>query len=248
LQNIPIRTALGNEIRKAFVAKKGYKLIGIDYSQIELRLLAHFSGDKYLIEAFLNNEDIHLQTAIKLFGKEQAGEKRNIAKSINFGILYGMGSRKLAKLLGIPGKEAKEYIESYFACFENVQETIQSIKDFIQKNGYVETLLKRRRLFDFTNASEFESSNYLRAGVNNVFQGSGADLIKMAMNKIHDEYIDNDDVQILIQIHDETIIQAPESIALDVANRCANIMENIVSLDVPLKADINIGINWGELK
>jgi DNA polymerase-1 len=184
LQNIPVGQTLGTKIREGFIAREGCHLIGIDYSQIELRLLAHFSQDKYLVDAFLNNKDIHLQTAIEIFGKEEASTKRDIAKTINFGILYGMGSRKLAKMLDIPVKEAKEYILKYFNTFVNVDETIENIKDFMQKNGYVETLLKRKRYFDFEKASAFEASNFLRMGVNTVFQGSAGDLIKLAMNKI----------------------------------------------------------------
>ena len=247
LQNIPVRTDLGKTIRGGFIADEGHKLIGIDYSQIELRLLAHFSEDNYLREAFVNGQDIHLQTAIKLFGEEVAHEKRSIAKSINFGILYGMGSRKLAKMLRIPAKEAKEYIDSYFDSFVCVKDCIEGIKNDMQQNGFVETLLKRRRYFDFSRATPFERSNYLREGVNAVFQGSAADLIKLSMNKINATF-NNIDAKILVQIHDEILIQAPYDKVETIANTCQHIMEHIMPLKVPLKTSVHIGSNWLVLK
>jgi len=247
LQNIPVRHELGRKIRQGFIASDGCDLIGIDYSQIELRLLAHFSQDKYLIEAFMNDKDIHLQTAIKLFGEDEALEKRGVAKSINFGILYGMGSRKLSKILNISAKEAKRYIESYFDTFENVKDNLDDIKEFMQEHGYVQTLLGRKRYFDFKNATAFEMSNYLRMGVNTVFQGSAADLIKLSMNQITKRY-QNKDVKILLQIHDEIILQTKKDISQQIAKECSQIMENIVKLEVPLKTSVHIGKNWGELK
>ena len=152
LQNIPVRSELGRSIREAFIAKEGYKLVSIDYSQIELRLLAHFSQDAALKEAFLNKEDIHYATALKLFGEEEAQAKRNVAKSINFGLLYGMGPRKLSAELGISANEAKEIIASYFASFPTVKSFLESIEEEVKHRGYVATLLGRRRFFDYENA------------------------------------------------------------------------------------------------
>ena len=197
LQNIPVRSQSGREIRKAFVARIGYKLLSIDYSQIELRLLAHFSKDEALVNAFNDGLDIHTQTAVKIFGEEEAKEKRNVAKSINFGLLYGMGSRKLGETLGIPAKEAKVYIESYFEAFSSVKDYLKSIEEHAMQEGFVETLLKRRRLFDFDSAPAMLKASFLREAVNSKFQGSAADLIKMSMNKIYKNYKNNDELIML---------------------------------------------------
>lgn len=248
LQNIPVRNESGREIRKAFIAKEGYKLISIDYSQIELRLLAHFSKDEALVEAFNNGLDIHTQTAVKIFGEEQALEKRNIAKSINFGLLYGMGSRKLGETLGIPAKEAKVYIESYFKAFSSVKEYLKSIEDHVLEEGYVETLLGRRRLFDFETAPAMLRASFLREAVNTKFQGSAADLIKMSMNKLFKKYENNSDAVMLLQIHDELIFEVKKSHIEEITSEIKEIMESIYQLDVPLLTSVSIGNNWGELK
>ncbi|MDR2341590.1 MAG: DNA polymerase I, partial [Campylobacteraceae bacterium] len=173
LQNIPVRTELGKEVRAAFIAKDGFKLVGIDYSQIELRLLAHFSLDKALVNAFMNDKDIHFETAVKLFG-ENAKNMRNVAKSINFGLLYGMGARKLAQTINVSQAEAKGYIESYFASFPTVKTYLASIEEEARKNGFIHTILGRRRNFDFTSASALQIANYSREAINAVFQGSAA--------------------------------------------------------------------------
>jgi DNA polymerase-1 len=247
LQNIPVRTEIGKEIRKGFIAKEGYKLIGIDYSQIELRLLAHYSKDEALVSAFVNDKDIHTETAIKIFGEALADDKRSIAKSINFGLLYGMGSRKLSQTLGISTKEAKEYIDSYFASFPTVKDTIASIHEEVKQKGYVTTLLNRKRVFDFKNITPMMEATYLRESVNSIFQGSAADLIKMAMNKI-DKSMDKSKAKMLLQIHDELIIEAKAEYVDEIAKEVQDIMENIYKLDVPLKTSLNIGDSWGELK
>jgi len=248
LQNIPVRTEAGRAIRKGFIAREGYKLVGIDYSQIELRLLAHYSKDPALLEAFNNNLDIHLQTAVKIFGSEEAKEKRNIAKSINFGLLYGMGSRKLGEQLGIPSKEAKLYIDSYFESFSTVKDFLQTIQDGAMENGYVKTLLGRKRRFDFENANGMMQATYQRESVNTVFQGSAADLIKLAMIKIDMKYKNSEDLRMLLQIHDELIFEVKED-KLDIVNdKITYIMENIYELEVPLRVSVSIGDNWSELK
>ncbi|MDR1614347.1 MAG: DNA polymerase I [Campylobacteraceae bacterium] len=246
LQNIPVRTEFGKGVRTAFIAKEGYKLVGIDYSQIELRLLAHFSLDSALVKAFLDDKDIHLETAAKLFGAK-AKEMRNVAKSINFGLLYGMGARKLAAAIDVSQAQAKSYIESYFASFPTVKSYIASIEDFARKNGFIQTLLGRRRNFDFASATPFMAANYSREAVNAVFQGSAADLIKLAMLKIHDAVL-NENAKLLLQIHDELIFEVKESEALEFAKKAGTIMENIYVLNVPLKTTISIGSNWSELK
>lgn len=248
LQNIPVRTESGRAIREGFISSPGYKLVGIDYSQIELRLLAHYSKDPELVTAFRENKDIHLQTAIKIFGIEEASAKRNIAKSINFGLLYGMGSRKLGEQLGIPGKEAKEYIDSYFKSFSTVKDFMKSIQENAMENGYVKTLSGRKRRFDFENATGMMKATYERESVNTVFQGSASDLIKLAMIKIDMKYKNNNDLKMLLQIHDELIFEVKEDKIDEITEKLIYIMENIFELEVPLKVSLSIGNNWADLK
>jgi len=249
LQNIPARSKLGLKIREAFVAGEGKKLIGIDYSQIELRLLAHFSQDSVLVDAFKHNKDIHLQTAIALFGEEEAPAKRSIAKTVNFGLLYGMGAKKLSDTLGITTKEAKEIIEKYFDSFPTVKTYFRSIVDYSKEYGYVQTLLKRRRYFDYENATPMFRAAYERESVNSLFQGSASDLIKLSMNRI-DQVIRDEklNAKMLLQIHDELIFEVNADEAEVLGDRFRTIMQNAMELNVPLKASMNIGSHWGELK
>ncbi|MGE0051563.1 MAG: DNA polymerase I [Arcobacter sp.] len=248
LQNIPVGSDSLLQIRQSFIPKNGYKLVGIDYSQIELRLLAHFSCDEALVEAFKNDLDIHYQTAVKIFGEEKAKEKRGIAKSINFGLLYGMGSKKLGDTLGIPSKEAKLYIDSYFEAFKSVKNYLKSIEDFAYTNGYVKTLLNRKRLFDFNSANAMLKAAYLREAVNTLFQGSAADLIKLSMIQIHKKYKNNDSMRLLLQIHDELILEIKDELVEEYTRDIKEIMENIYTLNVPLKVSVAIGNSWQELK
>ena len=249
LQNIPTRTPLGAKIREAFVASEGKKLIGIDYSQIELRLLAHFSQDRVLVDAFKHDKDIHMQTAIALFGEEEAASKRNVAKTVNFGLLYGMGQKKLSDTLCITTKEAKDIIEKYFESFPTVRSYFRSIVDTSKHQGYIETLLGRRRYFDYEHATPMFKAAYERESVNSVFQGSASDLIKLSMNKIFKVIKkENLKAKMLLQIHDELIFEVDEAEAEALGNRFRDIMENIMELNIPLKASLNIGNNWGELK
>ena len=248
LQNIPIKTEVGRRIRYGFIAEEGYKLVGIDYSQIELRLLAHFSKDPALLEAFRKGRDIHTETAIKLFGESEAAAKRHIAKSINFGLIYGMGSKKLAETLGISTKEAKAIIESYFRSFPTVKSYLESIQEFAKSHGYVETLLGRRRYFDFASATGARLAAFLREAVNTVFQGSAADLIKMAMNAIDKELQGEGDARMLLQIHDELIFEVPQERAEEFAHRFKELMEGIYTLEVPLECSVAIADRWGDLK
>jgi len=249
LQNIPVRSELGRRVRQAFVAPEGMRFISIDYSQIELRLLAHFSGDAALREAFAQGEDIHLATAVKLFGPEEAQAKRNFAKSINFGLLYGMGTRKLADELKISTKEAKEIIEAYFAAFPTVRSYLEQIREQAKKLGYVETLLRRRRVFDYEGAGGMQKAAILREAVNTVFQGSAADLIKLAMLEI-DTMIREEEMpaRMLLQIHDELIFEAKAGREEEIAGRFRHTMETIYPLDVALKCSVSIGESWDKLK
>jgi DNA polymerase-1 len=249
LQNIPVRSALGRSVREAFVAKEGYKLVSIDYSQIELRLLAHFSQDAALLEAFNNRVDIHMATAVKLFGEAQAKEKRNFAKSVNFGLLYGMGPKKLSDELGISSSEAKEIINNYFSSFPTVKNFLEGIQERVKIDGYVETILKRRRLFDYESANGMQKAAFMRESVNTVFQGSAADLIKLSMNQI-DTMIQEEELDafMLLQIHDELIFEIKEEKVEEISKRFVYIMENVLELDVPLECSISLGDSWGELK
>jgi len=249
LQNIPVRSKLGRSVREAFVAKEGYKLVSIDYSQIELRLLAHFSKDKALMDAFNNGVDIHLATSLKLFGEEEAKEKRSFAKSVNFGLLYGMGPKKLSDELGISTGEAKEIISNYFASFPTVKNFLESIQERVKIDGYVETILKRRRIFDYESANGMQKAAFMRESVNTVFQGSAADLIKLSMNEI-DTMIreENLDAFMLLQIHDELIFEVKEEKVEEISKRFVHTMENVLELNVPLECSVSVGDSWGELK
>ena len=249
LQNIPVRSTLGRSVREAFVAKEGYKLVSIDYSQIELRLLAHFSGDRALVEAFNHGEDIHLATAVKLFGEEDAKAKRHFAKAVNFGLLYGMGPKKLSEDTGVTMSEAKEVIKSYFATFPTVKSFIEEIQERVKVDGYVETILKRRRLFDYENANGMQKAGILRESVNTVFQGSAADLIKLAMLEI-ERMIQKEelDAAMLLQIHDELIFEVKEELVDEIVARFVDTMEGVLTLNVPLVCSAFVGDSWGELK
>jgi len=249
LQNIPVRSALGRSVREAFVAKEGYKLVSIDYSQIELRLLAHFSQDAALLEAFNNKVDIHMATAVKLFGEAEAKEKRSFAKSVNFGLLYGMGPKKLSDELGISSSEAKEIITNYFASFPTVKNFLEGIQERVKIDGYVETILKRRRLFDYESANGMQKAAFMRESVNTVFQGSAADLIKLSMNQIDTMIREEElDAFMLLQIHDELIFEVVENKVEEVSRRFVHIMENVLELDVPLECSVSVGDSWGQLK
>ena len=245
LQNIPARGSLARDVRNCFVAENQNMLISLDYSQIELRLLAHFSADPALIAAFKADEDIHARTAISIFGDSEPSH-RAVAKSINFGLIYGMGSSRLAKNLGISTKEAKEYIERYFASFSTIKSYLASIKTHAREQGRIFTLLGRQRVFDFSLAGPREQALYEREAVNSVFQGSAADIIKLAMNAIYPLLDENH--KMILQIHDELIFEVAKNEAEIFAKKVANIMENVVSLNVPLKVNYAIAKSWGELK
>ncbi|MCB4766880.1 MAG: DNA polymerase I [Sulfurovum sp.] len=249
LQNIPVRSELGRRVRDAFIAKEGYRLVSIDYSQIELRLLAHFSQDAALLEAFKMGVDIHMATAIKLFGESEAKAKRNFAKSVNFGLLYGMGPKKLSDELGVTQAEAKEIIANYFNSFPTVKQFLEGIQEQVKVDGYVETILGRRRLFDYDSANGMQKAAFMRESVNTVFQGSAADLIKLSMLEI-DTCIkeENLDAFMLLQIHDELIFEIEEHKVDVLSKRFVDIMESVYELNVPLECSVSTGSRWGELK
>lgn len=248
LQNIPSRSELGRKFRGAFVAQKGFSLVGFDYSQIELRLLAHFSGDKTLIDAFNNGGDVHLQTSAQIFGETNAKEYRSLAKSINFGLIYGMGSKKLAQEANISTKEAKEYIEKYFQSFSGVKNFLESQKEKIKTQGYAQTLLGRKRSFNFQETSPMLISAYEREAINTIFQGSAADLIKLSMNKIQAKISNQTDIYALLQIHDELIYEIKQERLESYKALIQTTMQEIWQLKVPLEVHVNVGARWSELK
>ncbi|WQR90742.1 DNA polymerase I [Helicobacter pylori] len=250
LQNIPVRSPKGLLIRKGFIASsKEYCLLGVDYSQIELRLLAHFSQDKDLMEAFLKGRDIHLETSKALFGEELAKEKRSIAKSINFGLVYGMGSKKLSETLNIPLNEAKSYIEAYFKRFPSIKDYLNGMKEEILKTSKAFTLLGRYRVFDFTGVNDYVKGNYLREGVNAIFQGSASDLLKLGMLKVSERFKNNPSVRLLLQVHDELIFEIEEKNALELQQEIQRILnDEVYPLRVPLETSAFVANRWNELK
>ncbi|GAA9035021.1 DNA polymerase I [Helicobacter pylori] len=250
LQNIPVRSPKGLLIRKGFIASsKEYCLLGVDYSQIELRLLAHFSQDKDLMDAFLKGRDIHLETSKALFGEDLAKEKRSIAKSINFGLVYGMGSKKLSETLNIPLNEAKSYIEAYFKRFPSIKDYLNRMKEEILKTSKAFTLLGRYRVFDFTGANDYVKGNYLREGVNAIFQGSASDLLKLGMLKVSERFKNNPSVRLLLQVHDELIFEIEEKNALELQQEIQRILnDEVYPLRVPLETSAFVANRWNELK
>ncbi|GAA8933641.1 DNA polymerase I [Helicobacter pylori] len=250
LQNIPVRSSKGLLIRKGFIASsKEYCLLGVDYSQIELRLLAHFSQDKDLMEAFLKGRDIHLETSKALFGEDLAKEKRSIAKSINFGLVYGMGSKKLSETLNIPLNEAKSYTEAYFKRFPSIKDYLNRMKEEILKTSKAFTLLGRYRVFDFTGANDYVKGNYLREGVNAIFQGSASDLLKLGMLKVNERFKNNPSVRLLLQVHDELIFEIEEKNALELQQEIQRILnDEVYPLRVPLETSAFVAKRWNELK
>ncbi|WP_120940946.1 DNA polymerase I [Helicobacter pylori] len=250
LQNIPVRSPKGLLIRKGFIASsKEYCLLGVDYSQIELRLLAHFSQDKDLVDAFLKGRDIHLETSKALFGEDLAKEKRSIAKSINFGLVYGMGSKKLSETLNIPLNEAKSYIEAYFKRFPSIKDYLNRMKEEILKTSKAFTLLGRYRVFDFTGANDYIKGNYLREGVNAIFQGSASDLLKLGMLKVSERFKNNPSVRLLLQVHDELIFEIEEKNAPELQQEIQRILNNeVYPLRVPLETSAFVANRWNELK
>ncbi len=246
LQNIPIRTPRGQQIRKAFIAAPKLSLLSMDYSQIELRILAHVSQDPGLVNAFKNDVDVHTATAAEVFGKDRekvTPEDRRIAKAINFGIAYGQGAFGLGEALGVERKDAQEIIERYFEKFANVKAYIDDTIKSAYDKGYVETLFGRRRYLP-----ELQSKNQNvrrfgeRAAINAPMQGTAADLIKLAMIKIHRSM----DLKMILQVHDELIFEDTRELLIAAKPKVEEIMENIVSYSVPLKVNGSIGNNWDE--
>jgi DNA polymerase-1 len=252
LQNIPVRTELGREIRAAFTAAPGTELLSADYSQIELRLLAHFSGDPLLVHAYQTNEDIHTLTASEVFGvpiEKMDKETRNRAKAVNFGIVYGISPFGLAQQLGIPMSEAKQYIERYFARYAGVQAFIDKTLEATRKTGSVRTLFGRvRPIPDLENRNPNQRGFAERTAVNTPLQGTAADLIKLAMISIDRKLTERKlRTRMVLQVHDELIFEVPADEKAEVETLVRAEMEGVVKLDVPLVADLAFGPNWRDL-
>ncbi|MBL7072924.1 MAG: DNA polymerase I [Candidatus Omnitrophica bacterium] len=248
LQNIPIKTELGRSIRRAFIARgKEQILLSADYSQIELRVLAHLSADESLIEAFKKGEDIHTFTAELIFdcSRENVTKKmRRIAKTVNFGIAYGMSPFGLAKDLDIGFEEAQKFIEAYFERYPGIKSFIDETIDGAAKNGFVTTILKRRRYISGLGARDRKMKGFAeRIAVNTPVQGTAADIIKLAMIKCQEAF-KNSEVRMIIQVHDELVFKIPEKSLRDAAGKIKDIMENVIKLKVPLKVDMKAGKNW----
>lgn len=253
LQNIPTRTELGREIRKMFVAKDGYVLVDADYSQIELRVLAHIANDETMINAFRNNEDIHAVTASQVLGiplEDVTKEQRSSAKAVNFGIVYGIGEFSLAQDLHISVKEAKAYIESYLEKYHGVRNYMESIKEQAKKDGYVKTMLNRIRYIP-----ELKSPNYNirqfgeRVALNTPIQGTAADIIKLAMVRVDNRLINEGlKSKLILQVHDELIVEAHKDEVNKVKQILSEEMQNAMELNVPLKVDMSTGHSWYDAK
>ena len=252
LQNIPVRTEMGREIRKAFIAEEGLILLSADYSQIELRVLAHFSQDESLLNAFKNDEDIHAHTASEIFGIDQniiSKQMRRMAKVINFGIIYGMSGYGLARNLGIGREEAEKYINNYFYRYQGVKKYIEREKEEARKKGYVITLLKRRRYLEGINSKDKNIREFNeRIAINAPIQGSAADLIKLAMIKINESFKRKQFAsRLLLQIHDELIFEIYQPELEKAKDIIKDIMEHSLKLSVPIKVNLKTGSNWAEL-
>ncbi len=249
LQNIPIRTETGRKIREAFVAGKGAKILAADYSQIELRIMAHLSGDKSLLTAFAEGEDIHRHTASEIFGVEPenvTGDQRRSAKAINFGLIYGMSAHGLSKQLGIERHQAAKYMETYFERYPGVRNYMDNTREQAKKDGYVETIFGRRLYLPEINSSNGLRRQYAeRTAINAPMQGSAADIIKRAMISIHDWLLEADTgIRMIMQVHDELVFEVPED-QLDLAKtEIEQFMIKAAELAVPLEVGIGVGDNW----
>src|SRR5205823_6610283 len=253
LQAIPIRTELGREIRSAFVAEPGARLMSADYSQIELRILAHVSGEPKLREAFERGEDIHTATAAEVLGKDPATltkDERAIAKMINFGIVYGISAFGLSENLEIPRDEAQAYIDAYLARFPHVQDFIERTIEQAARDGYVTTLFGRRRPVPEIRASNRQTRSLgERLAVNSVMQGTAADVIKRAMVAIHERLREEGrSARLVLQVHDELLLEAPETEVSAVKELVREEMVGAYELDPPLEVDVGAGDDWHDAK
>lgn len=253
LQNIPVRTELGAKLRYMFIASPGHVLVDADYSQIELRLLAHIADDKSMQKAFLSGVDIHTATASQVFGvphEEVTPEMRRRAKAVNFGIVYGISDFSLSQDIGVTRWEAKEYMDRYFSTFHNVREYMDQVVKEAKEKGYVSTLMGRRRWLPELSSSNHNLRSFgERVALNMPIQGTAADIIKLAMIRVRDAMKDAGlKAQLILQVHDELIVECPEEEAEQVKELLSREMERVVSYKVPMRADASVGKSWGEAK
>tara|TARA_B100000029_G_scaffold513683_1_gene614002 strand:+ start:819 stop:3512 length:2694 start_codon:yes stop_codon:yes gene_type:complete len=250
LQNIPIRTDEGRKIRSAFISNKNFKIISADYSQIELRVMAHLSKDKNLIKNFVNGDDVHAFTAKEVFNlnTDPTNEERRAAKAINFGLIYGISTYGLAKQLKIENDDAKKYIDSYFKKYKEIKKFMENVKSKTKENGYIDTLMGRRVFVPNITHSNYQiRSAAERTAINAPIQGTAADILKIAMINIHD-WIKNSkhDIRMIMQVHDELVFEIIDKDIDICVENIKYLMSNCVKLDVPLTVDIGIGNNWDE--
>jgi DNA polymerase-1 len=251
LQNIPIRKEFGSEIRKMFVAAPGNVLVDADYSQIELRLLAHISKDTAMRDAFLSGVDFHTATASQVFNtpvEEVTARQRSNAKAVNFGIVYGISAWSLAGDIGVSTSEAKEYMDAYYEKYPGVHQYMEDIKEKAREDGYVVTLYQRRRYLPELKSSNFNTRSFgERVALNMPIQGTAADIIKLAMvnvaNRLKKEKLEG---KLILQVHDELIVECPEKEAETVSKLLAEEMENVIHLSVPLSVEVKTGHTWHE--
>ncbi|WHZ20337.1 MAG: DNA polymerase I [Rhodanobacteraceae bacterium] len=251
LQNIPVRTEEGRRIREAFIAPQGWKVLAADYSQIELRIMAHMSGDPGLTRAFRHDEDVHRATAAEVFGVESGevtSEQRRVAKMINFGLMYGMSAHGLAQRLGIPRADAAGYVQRYFERYPGVKDYMDSTREQAKRDGYVETLFGRRLYLDYIHSrNAAQRAGAERAAINAPMQGTAADIIKRAMAAIH-QWLENrdDDAHMLMQVHDELVFEVRTDAVEAVAQGVRERMQGAAELAVPLLVEVGVGANWNE--
>lgn len=253
LQNIPVRTELGQQIRKAFIPEKGYKLISADYSQLELRILAHITQDERMLEAFENNEDIHAQTARLVFGakdEKDLKEKRRLAKIVNFGIAYAVEAFGLSTRVGISRAEARKVIDDYFATYKGIRKYMDNIPDEARKNGFVTSLFGRRRYFPSINDRNFNvRSRAEREAINMPIQGTASDIVKIAMIRVADALKrENLATKMIMQVHDELLFEAPKDEVAYASEIIKREMESAATLDVPIIVEVGVGDNWMDAK
>ena len=253
LQNIPTRTELGSELRRMFVPAPGCVLVDADYSQIELRLLAHISGDESMQEAFLSGEDFHAVTASHVFGvplNEVTSSMRRAAKAVNFGIVYGISAFSLSQDLGVSAEEAKAYMDAYFARFPGVKRYMEDVVKKSRETGYAETIFRRRRTLPEITASKYATRSFgERVALNMPIQGTAADIIKLAMVKVFKRLKEEGlSSRLIMQVHDELIVECPENEAERVKSLLTQEMEGVCALTVPLIAEAHSGKNWLETK
>jgi DNA polymerase-1 len=251
LQNIPIRSPEGRRIRQAFIAAPGYRLLAADYSQIELRIMAHLSGDEGLLRAFAEDRDIHQATAAEVFEvplEQVSGEQRRSAKAINFGLIYGMSAFGLGRQLGVARGAAQSYVDLYFARYPGVRRYMDATREQARRDGYVETVFGRRLYLPEIRSRNRQLQQYAeRSAINAPMQGTAADIIKRAMITI-DAWCQRADVpaRLLMQVHDELVLEVPEDFLEQAAREVAARMNGAAQLAVPLKVEVGSGLNWDE--